>query len=211
MVADGMGGHKGGDRASKIAIAAALSTYQSSRAQGKSSREAVEDALNNAAAKVYQEGMKNGDLKGMGTTLSILSIEDDQAAIGHIGDTRIYLVRGREMELITNDHSLVNEQVQAGIMTEEEARTSSLRNIITRAIGHNEIVRPDYISLSINKNDMFLLCTDGLTNMLIDGEIVEIINNNTPPQAVVSLITEANRKGGDDNISVILMKIDNPA
>lgn len=211
MVADGMGGHKGGDRASKIAIAAALSTYQSSRAQGKSSREAVEDALNNAAAKVYQEGMKNGDLKGMGTTLSILAIDDDQATIGHIGDTRIYLVRGREMELITNDHSLVNEQVQAGIMTEEEARTSSLRNIITRAIGHNEIVRPDYISLSTDKNDMFLLCTDGLTNMLIDGEIVEIVNNNTPPQAVTSLIAEANRKGGDDNISVILMKIDNPA
>lgn len=207
MVADGMGGHKGGDKASKIAIEEASQAYQSQIQEGMSKEAALENAITIAAQKVFLVGKANPDLKGMGTTLSALAINHDRAFLAHIGDTRIYCLRDKTLHQLTSDHSLVNEQVQAGIMTQEEARVSSLKNIITRAIGHDEYVKPDYFSILLKQNDIFMLCTDGLNNMLCDHEIAEIILKLEPSKAIKRLILEANRKGGEDNISVILVKV----
>lgn len=206
MVADGMGGHRGGDKASKIAITEAADAYKVDVGDGKTADVALEHAVKNAVQKVYQTSLDDPNLKGMGTTLSALAISNDRAYIAHIGDTRIYCLRDKTLHQLTCDHSLVNEHVQAGIMTKEEARTSSLRNIITRAIGHDKNVRPDQFSISLKKNDTFLLCSDGLNNMLLDSEIHDIISKFDPPKAIKQLILEANRKGGDDNISVILVR-----
>lgn len=207
IVADGMGGHRGGEKASKLATKTSKDVYLKKVAEGVASELALEQAFLSAARKVYEKGMAESSLKGMGTTLSILAISDHQAFIGHIGDTRIYCIRDGAIHQLTTDHSLVNEQVQAGIMSQEEARVSALRNIITRAIGHNENARADYFSIPIKQNDIFLLCTDGLNNMLLDTEIVEIIRTIPPDEAVKQLVLKANDKGGDDNITVILVKV----
>lgn len=207
MVADGMGGHRGGDRASRIAIETASETYREEISRGTLQESALKAAIIQAAKKVHQTGTTQAELKGMGTTLSAIVIAQDRALIAHIGDTRIYCWRNQVLHQLTRDHSLVNEQVEAGIMTKEEARVSSLRNIITRAIGHDENVQADYLSFPTKINDIFILCTDGLNNMLTDSEIGAIISAMPPREAIERLIDEANHKGGDDNISIILVKL----
>jgi PPM family protein phosphatase len=206
MVADGMGGHRGGDQASKIAIEIALKAYQEHTANQAPHSIALQRAMGEAAKMVYQTSISESGLRGMGTTLSALAVIDDSAMIAHIGDTRIYCMRDGVLHQLTRDHSLVNERVQAGLMTTEEARSSSLRHIITRAIGHDERVQADHFTLPIKKNDLFILCSDGLNNMLHDTEIIDIINRFSPNKAIRQLILEANRKGGDDNITVVLVK-----
>ena len=207
VIADGMGGHKGGEFASKLAVDSSVEKFLACKNNHESPEQALEHAFNHAACTVYDAQRKNHLLSGMGTTLSALAILHNKAFIAHIGDTRIYCIRDKNIHQLTSDHSLVNEQVQAGIMSAEEARTSSLRNIITRAIGHNKEIIADYFSLTCRKNDLFLLCSDGLNNMLQDQEILFIINNNTPEQAALELINAANKNGGEDNISVILISI----
>ncbi len=207
MVADGMGGHRGGDRASKLAVAEASATYKITIDNGRSITEALDSAVCDAAKKVHHMGTTNQELKGMGTTLSALAFSDREAFIAHIGDTRIYCFREGKLLQLTNDHSLVNEQVEAGLMTKEEARLSSLRNIITRAIGQDEFVLADYFTYSIENNDIFLLCTDGLNNMLSDVEIANILSKFNPSMAMEKLIAAANQKGGDDNITVVLVRV----
>lgn len=205
MVADGMGGHKGGEKASKIAVTESAEVYRDKIATG-TPNSALEHAFAQAAKKVFDISMAQSELRGMGTTLTALAVSNGTAFVAHIGDTRIYCVRDGTLHQLTSDHSLVNEQVQAGIMSQEEARISSFRNIITRAIGHDENVKADHFSISIKENDIFLLCTDGLNNMLLDSEILEIVLKLSPAKAVKKLIAEANRKGGDDNITVILVE-----
>lgn len=205
MVADGMGGHKGGDKASKLAVKSAVESFL---ADGiKDIKNALKKAFIHSATEVFNAGNTFLSLKGMGTTLSAIAIDGNIAHIAHIGDSRIYCIRNEEIFLITNDHSLVNEQVEAGIISEEEARVSHLRNIITKAIGHKEIVNPDFSSFNIKKNDIILLCTDGLNNMLSDKEILDIINKNPCSKVVDLLIKEANLRGGLDNITAVLVKI----
>ena len=207
MVADGMGGHKGGDRASRLAIDSAAREFIREFDQGTEVGEALGRALARAAMEVFDASRANIDLRGLGTTLSSLAIKDGRAHISHIGDTRIYCIRDDLIHQLTSDHSLVNEQVQAGIMSPDEARASSLRNIITRAIGHTKTVIADHFSLPVKENDIFLLCTDGLNNMLIDSEIVKLINSLKPHQAINKMIENSNDKGGDDNITAILVQV----
>lgn len=207
MVADGMGGHKGGDKASKLAIETSVENYKKLYAEGLSPKDALKKAVQEAAKEVYRSSLLNPDLKGMGTTLSALVLGKDCIYISHIGDSRIYRLRENKLSLLTTDHSLVHEQVEAGIMTEEEARTSSLRNIITRAIGHDQNARADHFQSLIQDDDMFLLCTDGLNNMLNDEKIREILTKQEPKKSIHRLISEANLRGGDDNISVILVSL----
>lgn len=201
-----MGGHRGGDRASCIAIEEASTMFRERLLQ-TSVAAALDDAMRQAAKKVFQMGVTHQELRGMGTTLSALAFDKGKALIAHIGDTRIYCFRNNTLHQLTCDHSLVNEQIEAGVMTKEEARVSSLRNIITRAIGHDENVGADFLSYPSEVNDIFLLCTDGLNNMLSDAEIATIISAFEPGFAVEKLVDEANLKGGDDNISVILVRV----
>ena len=206
IIADGMGGHKGGDKASRLAVESVAQEFLSLKKAGINAGQALEEALNKAASIVYQTQRRDPALFGMGTTVSALALADGHAYISHIGDTRIYCLREGNLHQLTSDHSLVNEQVQAGIMSAEEARTSSLRNIITRAIGHNQQVIGDHFSLNLKSNDLFLLCSDGLNTMLHDHEIAYILNNNNPQIAADNLINAANNKGGEDNITVILVQ-----
>ncbi len=207
MVADGMGGHRGGEKASKLAIETSAETYIKHLANGLRPEDALKNAVQDATKAVFQNSQLDPELKGMGTTLSSLLICLDQAYISHIGDSRIYRLRDGNLVRLTTDHSLVNEQVEAGIMTEEQARTSTLRNIITRAIGHDQNARADHLSVEIKPDDMFLLCTDGLNNMLNDDKIKEIIIKQEPKKSIHTLISEANLRGGDDNITVILVSL----
>lgn len=207
MVADGMGGHRGGDKASKLAIKTAADTYKKCYSEGSSPKDALKKALKEAANEVFLASLKEPDLKGMGTTLSALVITGEEAIIAHIGDSRIYRLREGKLLRLTSDHSLVNEQVEAGIMTEEEARTSSLRNIITRAIGHDQNANADHFLTPVLADDVFLLCTDGLNNMLTDDKICQIITKQEPKKSIHTLISEANLRGGDDNITVILISL----
>lgn len=207
MVADGMGGHKGGDFASRLAIEVASETYRELRAKNSPLDEALAEGFAKAAKTVHQESLHHASLRGMGTTLSALAFDNDRAFAGHIGDSRIYRLRDTNFFQLTNDHSLVNEHVQAGVISQEEARKSALRNIITRAIGHNQIVRVDYFPVSLEVNDIFLLCTDGLNNMLLDGEISKLISQTDHKKAVKQLIDNANHCGGDDNITAILVRV----
>lgn len=206
MVADGMGGHKGGDKASQLAIKSATEEFLSSIKNNIDAGSALERAMASAASQVYEEQKNNPALTGMGTTLSALAIEGNKAYISHIGDTRIYCLRENNIHQLTSDHSLVNEHVQAGIMSPEEARMSSLRNIITRAIGHNKEVLADHFSLNIKENDIFLLCTDGLNTMISDQQIANLLNNYSPNVVADQLIDEANKNGGEDNITVVVVE-----
>ncbi|MCA9508406.1 MAG: Stp1/IreP family PP2C-type Ser/Thr phosphatase [Myxococcales bacterium] len=207
VVADGMGGHRAGDHASKLAIESATREFIREYDKGCEISEALSRAVANAALRVFNASQDNLDLRGMGTTLSMLAVKNGRAHIAHVGDSRIYCIRNNQIHQLTSDHSLVNEQVQAGIMSPDEARTSALRNIITRAIGHNKTVSADHFSLSVKKGDFFLLCTDGLNNMLIDSEIVGLINSLRPDFAINKMIENSNKNGGDDNITAILVQV----
>lgn len=207
IVADGMGGHRGGARASMLAVDQASKSFREDRKNGHDIKHALIAAMNDAAIAVYDMGHNEPDLWGMGTTLSMLAIENDRAFITHIGDSRVYKLEDDQLSLLTKDHSLVNEQVQAGMISEDEARISPLRNIITRALGQNKSIVADHYSLNIKSGTVFLLCSDGLTSMVSDEKIAEIIVGNELNNAVEVLIKEANKNGGDDNITIVLLKV----
>lgn len=206
VVADGMGGHQSGDKASKLAVDSLARSFKSEKHE-EGVGFLLLNSLSEAARAVYHAGLSKASLHGMGTTLTALTIHDKIAHICHIGDSRVYLFRQGDLSLVTKDHSLVMEQVDAGIISEEEARVSSFRNIITRAIGHKESIDPDQFEIPTFAGDLFLLCTDGLNNMLKDHEIATILNEGTPKNAVKRLIEMANGRGGDDNVTVILVKV----
>lgn len=207
MVADGMGGHYGGDRASQLAIAEALKAYKHNLSILASYELVVEQAMLQAAKAVFKSGQEEQAFRGMGTTLSILAINDNMANIAHIGDTRIYCYRDHKLYQLTRDHSLVNEKIEAGLMSKAEARLSPLRHIITRAIGPQSSVEADYLAMPIKIDDIFLLCSDGLNNMLSDDEMSDMINKFSPADVIKKMIVTANNNGGDDNITVILVKV----
>ena len=206
IIADGMGGHLGGEEASKMVIDI-CSKKISENIGLVEIKNVLDNAISTAAQEVFLHSQSSSSLKGMGTTLSVMSIIKNQAFIAHIGDSRIYCLRNNKLSLLTTDHSLVNEQVMAGLISPEDARKSNLRNIITRAIGQSNQVAADMLCYDIKENDIFLLCSDGLNSMLKDEEIEFIIAKNHPSIAIKYLIEQANTKGGDDNITALLVKV----
>ena len=143
----------------------------------------------------------------MGTTLTALVMRGDEGFIAHVGDSRCYLVRGGRIFQLSEDHSLVNEQLKAGAITEEEARQSRFRNIITRSVGFEEDVLVDVVGLELEREDSLVLCCDGLTNLVADPEILEVATSTRLAEAPERLIALANERGGDDNITVIVVKV----
>ena len=175
LVADGMGGHKAGDLASRLCIAEMVKQIQSSTARTPVS--AFEQAIEAANQKVYQCAKEDFDLAGMGTTVVGAMVEDDVAYIANIGDSRFYRLH-EHLEQITVDHSLVEEMVQSGEIQKEEMRTHPNKNIITRALGTDDTVRPDCFEVKVEPGDVLLLCSDGLTNMVEDSQIEKIVKEN---------------------------------
>lgn len=204
-VADGMGGAQAGELASRLA-AAALREEQGEVMGGE---ERVASLIQEANRRVYQRSAEDRAVSGMGTTLTIALVEDGRVAIGHVGDSRAYLIRDGKLEQLTEDHSLVAELVRSGKLSPEEAETHPQRSVITRALGTDPDVDVDTFSIETRGGDLFLLCSDGLTSMVADDAILKIVeqHRNDLTRAARALVNAANRGGGEDNITVVFFEI----
>ncbi len=208
IVADGMGGHQAGNVASKLGVETFVRHYKMTRKKGTSIPESLLESINKSNSAVLTKASTDLDKRGMGTTFSALLISDSKANIVHIGDSRIYLVRDDKIKRITTDHTFVEKMVAEGRITPEEARRHPQKNILYMSLGARETFHPDEITgIEVKSNDIFLICSDGLTDMVIDDVIKEYCQSYPPEKAVDELITLSNKNGGLDNISIIIIEI----
>lgn len=208
VVCDGIGGHQGGDVASNMAVNHLGHNFMMTdfcEAQVAQSWLSVQLKAEND--NILRTATKFADLNGMGTTIVLAIIFADQALIAHLGDSRAYLYRDRQLTQLTEDHSLVNELLKMGQITEQEAKNHPQKNIITQTLGVSSTVDPEFFILEVHTSDIFLLCTDGLTNSLTDEQIQTILvpDGHSLKEKCKKLIDEANRLGGGDNITVCLL------
>ncbi len=206
VIADGMGGHNAGDVASSLCVNEFVRIAEKG---GRTLISTLYDCVNGAGALLRTKALENTELEGMGTTLVGATIVDDLAYVFNAGDSRLYIFDG-ELRQITVDHSLVEEMVKNGEINREEARFHPRKNVVTRALTSEGPVVPDIFEVPLKKGDILLLCSDGLTTMLSDFEIDDILLKNgvNIERSVSKLIERANDNGGNDNISVILVRID---
>ena len=204
-VADGMGGAKAGEVASSLAAAA----LRENEVEARTAEERVAALIQEANRRVFRRATEDRDASGMGTTMTVALVEPDRVAIGHVGDSRAYLIRGGELEQLTDDHSLVAELVRSGKLTPEEAETHPQRSVITRAVGTEPDVDVDTFSVRGSPGDLFLICSDGLTDMIGDRAILDAVERHRDnlDAAAKALVTAANRGGGDDNITVVFFEL----
>jgi PPM family protein phosphatase len=204
-----MGGHAAGEVASQMAvdlIASELADLNDLSPEQAGPR--VKETLRLANRQVFQRTMREVEKTGMGSTASALLLSDTRYLIGHVGDSRIYLVRDGRMEQLTRDHSLVQEQVDAGIITAEQARHHPQSNVITCCIGMSSDIEPDIISGETRVGDVFLLASDGLTGMVEDRRLQQLLQSRATPERIVNaMIADANNNGGIDNITAIVVKV----
>jgi serine/threonine protein phosphatase PrpC len=210
IVADGMGGHAAGEVASEMAVRIIarelgdLDDLDDVAAPDQSRR-----ASREATAAIFDRTLTEHDKRGMGTTATTLAFLGRRYLIGQVGDSRAYLLRNDELYQLTKDHSYVQEQVDAGYLSPEEARTHPYSNVITRCVGANDDVAPDTYMGALRPGDVFLLASDGLTGMIDDPQLHQILLSSTDPQHLVdALVAEANRLGGLDNITAIVVRVD---
>ncbi len=200
-----MGGHKAGDYASKCAIETIVETVESSRDTETVS--VLEKAIRRANDVVRQTAESDEAMNGMGTTLVAATLDGDRLCVANVGDSRLYIVGGREIRQITRDHSLVEEMVRMGGLKREQAKNHPEKNIITRAIGAEDEIDIDFFSVELKPGDVVLMCTDGLTNMIEDEEIRMILHGQRDlVEKAESLVNAANNNGGKDNIAVVLIE-----
>jgi protein phosphatase len=211
-IADGMGGHAAGEVASDLAITALARSLRDQERQGAGwspaeAGELLRQALNDGNRKICESVLARAEWRGMGTTMVALVTAGERAVIAHVGDSRAYLLRNGELRQLTSDHSWVNEQVKLGLLTHEQAQRHPMRNIVTRALGNQPEVEVDLLEESIRPGDIFALCSDGLSGMLGDDEIHEVLQaqGDVPQAACRELVDRANARGGEDNITVIVM------
>ena len=208
IVCDGMGGHQAGEIASKIAAEEFLKNYYSEELKEADIVKRIRISIELTNKKIFYIAKNNPSVQGMGTTIVGLIVKSKKAFVFNVGDSRCYLIRKDKIEQFTEDHSLVNELVKAKIMNEEDAKTSSKRNVLTRAIGTDEKVEPFIREINPTSGNKFLLCTDGLSNMVKENEIKHIVSENEPKNAVEKLVALANERGGPDNITAIEVAIE---
>ncbi len=202
VVADGMGGHRTGEVAARLAVEGILGHFQ----EAEPSPKALLEAFERANARIHQEAQRPEN-RGMGTTATCLLLDLPYALVAHVGDSRAYLLRGEEFTLLTEDHSWVAERVRQGLLTLEEARTHRWRNVITNALGSFPQARVDLLGLKLSPGDTFLLCSDGLSGVLEDRTLKEVLKNFPPEEAARRLVELANEWGGPDNISAIVVRV----
>ncbi len=203
-VADGMGGHKAGDVASKIAVAVVERALKNERPTISLLRKAIEEA--NQA--IYEEQLANPDYSGMGTTMTVIWEDEDRVLLGHVGDSRAYRVRNSAISQVSLDHSMVAEMVRRGLITEDEARVHPYRNIITRALGTAPTINVDVKELEKAPGDLYLLCSDGLSEYVHPNRMNEILRKYSLENAADVLLNLALEGGGRDNISVVLAEVE---
>jgi protein phosphatase len=222
VVADGMGGHAAGEVASRLAVDAINEficltgddeeitwpfgldetiSYDGNR---------LKTAIRYANRKVLEATKEKNEYEGMATTVAAVLVDGDSANLGHVGDSRIYLMRNGTISQLTTDHSWVNEQIVGGMISPDQARSHPLRNVVTRALGGKNDLQVDMKVHKIEPGDMLLLCSDGLTTMMPDEEIVRVVSDakNDVEKATRELVAAANAKGGEDNITVVMLRFE---
>jgi len=210
IVADGMGGHAAGEVASEMAVS--IIATELGNLRGMSDGEAatrMRSAIRKANAAIFERTLAEHDKRGMGTTTTVMVLFSRRYLIGQVGDSRAYLLREGDLLQLTKDHSYVQEQVDAGLLTPEQARTHPYSNVITRCVGANEDVAPDIYFGNLEQGDRVLLASDGLTGMLEDQQLHDILAaEENPETAVNKMIADANHRGGLDNITAIVVRVD---
>lgn len=205
VIADGMGGHAAGD----IASATAVEVIQDKRGEiNAADPETLSNAIREANRAIWSKSADDTNLRGMGTTCTMILVDDAQAQIAHVGDSRAYLFRDGEIQQVTDDHTLVGRLVREGKLQPEEAARHPQRSMITRALGVDEDVEVDLFSLPVEEGDRLLICSDGLSGMVSEEEMTEVLNSESDPQRVADvLVDKANDAGGEDNITVIVIDV----
>jgi protein phosphatase len=210
IVADGMGGHAAGEVASEMAVRIISREIGSLRGvTDDQAGERIQRAIVSANEAIFERTLSEHDKRGMGTTTTVLALLPGRYLVGQVGDSRAYLLRNGSFLQLTKDHSYVQEQVDAGLLTPEQARVHPYSNVITRCVGAGSEVVPDLYFGTLNPGDVLLLASDGLTGMLEDEQLARILEAGEGPQSWVDrMIAEANRRGGLDNITAIIVKIE---
>lgn len=219
VVADGMGGHLGGEMASMLAVSTMQDFVRKARTtvvNGEAYKGPIEthpalhmlpEAVKAACAAIFRKAQDVPELQGMGTTVTGVAFVDQYAFFGHVGDSRAYLIRDGRIEQLSEDHSLVNEQLKAGLITAEQARISRFKHIITRSVGFEEDVAVDTMVVPAQEGDLYVLCSDGLANLVSMFEIRDGVCENFLRDAPRQLISLANERGGDDNVTVLVLYV----
>lgn len=206
IVADGMGGHNAGEVASSESVKYFLQYIKENTYSENELLDFLISALVYANKKIYEKSQTIPEYMGMGTTFTACVLKDNKLFIVHIGDSRIYKIHNDKIKQLTTDHTYVSEMIKSGKISDEQAKNHPDKNVVTRALGVEEDVLIDGVLNQFSSNDKFLICSDGLTNMLSDQEILKILNENDDSQfAVSNLINLCNLKGAGDNISVVLI------
>lgn len=209
IVADGMGGHAAGEVASEMAVRIVTRELGAVNDLGADDLHgSIRQAVRQANRAIYERTLAEVDKQGMGTTVSLLMLGGSRYVIGQVGDSRVYLLRNGQLHQLTKDHSYVQEQVDAGFLTPEQARYHPYSNVITRCVGASEAVEPDVFTGSVLSGDLFLVASDGLTGMVDDRRLLQLLIQRQPPQRLVDqLVREANGRGGLDNITAIVVQV----
>ncbi len=205
VVADGMGGHRGGEVASKLAVEVIQRFCRENR--NMPARDRLDKAINLSCKEIFEQSRKNAELAGMGTTIVAVLFSEGTAYIGQVGDSRVYLLNGGCVWQVTEDHSLMNEEIRAGRLAVGQESTYQFRNVITRSVGYESQVSVDVYRRQASQGDLFLLCTDGLSGMVSSSEMAEGIAKHGTETGIKSLISLANARGGDDNITVLVVEV----
>ncbi len=218
VVADGMGGHNGGEYASAICVNTVEEVVDNIRVADdlpvdgddpvELAREKLRYALRLAGRRIYEKASESSEFHGMGTTAVAMLFEGGNAFIAHVGDSRLYLVREDRVEQVTEDHSFVARQVKAGVLTEEEAKSHRMRNVIYRSLGYQEDVEVDVQVVALRPADRFLLCSDGLSGHVEPHEIFDHLSQHGPQEAARRMIDLACDRGGEDNITAVVASVE---
>jgi protein phosphatase len=217
VVADGMGGHAGGEYASALAVNTVEEIVTGMELPNEPEadvdpvdviRGRLSEAVRLAGHRIFDWADEHPEFRGMGTTTVVLLLHQGNAFIAHVGDSRLYLVRDGGIRQVTDDHSLVAQSIREGLLTEEQARFHRMRNVITRALGFDRRVEVDLVVQAVVRGDTFVLCTDGLSGKVDDHEIRDIINAHDPQLAARHLVSAACARGGEDNISVVVVRVE---
>jgi protein phosphatase len=206
IVADGMGGHSGGEVASAMAVQTVAEFVSQNRNAGLRPKDLITKAYEAASRKIYERAAQETRLMGMGTTMVLAYFAEHSAFIANVGDSRAYLYRRPHYWQITEDHSLVNEQLRAGLINEEQVKTFMNKNVITRSVGYEKEVNVDVIERPLEFGDGFLLCSDGFSGLVQDAHAAEILNRTAPEKIPDACIDRALKNGGDDNVTVMFIQ-----
>lgn len=208
VLADGMGGHQAGEVASQMAIDV-VSQHLNDCEASQRNEDRLSQAVQDANLQIFQRAQDDVTKHGMGTTVVVVCVNDDQIVAANVGDSRLYKYADNALQQMSTDHSLVQEMVAMGVMTPDEALTSNQRNIITRALGLGDTVQVDTWSWPVQQGETFLMCSDGITDVLLDSDIQAIFEQEAEMDHIPTrMVDMAREKGGPDNISVVLMRID---